>query len=168
MNVIVNNQDAVELPLAEKALLHVVCPDAQVHNIEYPGRVRIDLAATTYHAERVRKLHAEARKLIDQTLARFYSRKNGVNLSPRNWYDLFQNNVLQQAGTGICHIVGLIDLSLKLQDQKIPYVLVHPESGLHPAIVLELTDVLIELAIRGGDENLYFERLTKKAVIPEI
>jgi hypothetical protein len=60
----------------------------------------------------------------------------------------------------------LVDLSLKLQDMKVPFVLVHPEAGLHPSIVLSLTDVLIKLAIRGTDDEFKFEMLTRRPVLP--
>ena len=52
----------------------------------------------------------------------------------------------RQAGTGIMHCAGLIDLSLKLCQLGVPFVWIHPESFLHPAAQCGLGDIAIELA----------------------
>ena len=158
----VNNFDKVDLPAMKHSLLGIVVPSANVFNITYKDRLPICWETTIYHAERVKKLHPETKDLVNKAL--FSWTRNNQSRS-WHWERLFEENRLGQTGNGVCHVVGLIDLVLKMQDMQVPIVLIHPESGLAPSIVLDLTDVLLELAVRGCDENLKVEILGRRAKI---
>ena len=41
------------------------------------------------------------------------------------------------------HVLGLLDLSLKFIDMKIPFGWRYPETYLHPGTVVELSDIMI-------------------------
>lgn len=161
MNIVVNHADSVEIP-DNNVLLSVLVPSANVHSIRYPGRVPITIEMTVYHAERVKKLHAETEALVDRALEEWQLQAMRRWIT---WKDKRNAGHIASLGTGVLHVIGLIDLVLKLQDQNVPIVLVHPESGLHPSIVLKLTDVLLYLAERGADEEMRFERLSRLAEI---
>ena len=52
---------------------------------------------------------------------------------------------INQMGTGVKHLAGRLDLTLKLID-KVPIAWVYPEAGLHPKVQCELSDILIEIS----------------------
>jgi hypothetical protein len=154
----VNNTDEFHLPDGRK-LLNVVVPSADVHKIEYKGRVPLTIEVTTYHAARCRRWHHETERLFAKVIPDRDGRRSWI------WVVEYARKNAGSPGTGELHVAGLIDLILKFQDLQIPIAVIHPEAGLHPKIVLPLTDVLIELAWRGADEELKFEMLARKAVI---
>jgi len=123
----------------------LVCSAPEVGRISYaPQWFTLSFAETTYHAERVQVLHP---------------------LFPQFWTVLWEAaklpvpdpipDRLRQQGTGILHLMGLLDLSLKLFDQGVPLVWKHPESALHPRLQCALSDLLIAL-----NQHYQFDRST--------
>lgn len=47
---------------------------------------------------------------------------------------------------GAIHLMGLIDMTLKLTDQGVPVVWIHPESHMHPGWQVALADLAIYFA----------------------
>ena len=123
--------------------LTVICPSAEAScvKIEYPGRVPLDAEITTYHAQRVKKLHTEFEKVW-----RFFM-ENTSKPTPVD-YEVTADRI-RQMGAGAIHLMGLIDMSLKFRDLKIPMVWVHPETFLHPSWAVALGDLAIFFAGAG-------------------
>lgn len=94
--------------------------------------VELTPEVTTYHGSRVNKLHAKTLVLLQMVLPDV---KWPIDHSKRSY-------VVQ-------HLLGLIDLTLKLADasavSQLSVVWKYPESGLHPKHQACLGDVLINL-----------------------
>lgn len=129
--VIVNPPDALpmffpspELTAEADINYHDTTPDAKV--------VVLTPEVTTYHGVRVQKLHDKTLELLRLVLPDVVW---PVDSSKRSY-------VLQ-------HLIGLIDLTLKLKDSsvasKITIVWKRPEDGLHPKHQANLGDVVIRV-----------------------
>lgn len=101
--------------------------------LSYPGRVELDSEAVIYHIERVKVFHEHTPRMIAQVF-----KKNEIEEITPDW--------CRQAGSGIKHCAGLIDMTLKLMEKDVPIVWIHPETFLHPAAQCELADIIVELA----------------------
>ncbi len=149
--VIFGNDDELQKTLAEKGIQPVVVnppsalpvffpsPDlTAVHDIKYhetsPTAQVIELTpeVTTYHGERVQRLHDKTLELLHLVLPDVVWPVDG---SKRSY-------VLR-------HLLGLIDLTLKLSDSstasRITIVWKRPEDGLHPKHQASLGDVVIRV-----------------------
>jgi len=113
--------------------LTLVFSDGSLPKITVPGKVSLDIGATTYHADRMTKPHAR----LDEMLVMVTGAPLAEHGDKRGW------------GLGLRHVVGLLDLTLKLLDQNIGIHWAYPESALHPKWQLGLADVL--LALKGED-----------------
>lgn len=115
----------------------LICPSASASalKIEYPNRFALSSDVTTFHAQKVQKLHIEFEKVW-----RFFM-ANTSKPTPVD-YDVTSDRI-RQMGSGAIHLMGLIDLTLKLWDKKVPMVWVHPETFLHPAWQVALGDLAI-------------------------
>jgi len=112
----------------------LVVPAANMHHrIRYPGHVTLDLEACEYHIRLVQKLHLEFQKFFSIVFP-------DVEISPEN---------IRQQSTGVLHVAGRVDMTLKLQDLDAPIVWQYPEAGLHPATQLQLADLMIALRLRS-------------------
>lgn len=109
--------------------------------IQYPKRLPLDAKGTVYHARKVQKLHAE----FEQVWRLFHS-----STTPAGEVGEVSADAIRKMGPGAVHLMGLIDMTLKLQDQKVPLVWVYPESFLHPGWQVGLGDLAIFFARRGG------------------
>ena len=114
--------------------INIVCtaPDFQ-QRIRYPGRVELGTEATMHHSGLVRSFHEHTPRMVAQV----FGIKDVASVTP-GW--------CRQAGSGVMHCAGLIDLSLKLCQLGVPFVWVHPESYLHPSAQCGLADVMVEIA----------------------
>ena len=126
--------DKVEEHEISVAPLTMVCPGPYMaaSKIEYPGRMEIDSVSTIYHAERVKKLHPcfnEAWKL-------FFKNRDVPTTEP---------DEIRKMGTGLMHLMGLIDLCLKMTQMGVPIVMKYPETFLHPALQAPIGDFVIYL-----------------------
>lgn len=125
--------------------LTLIMPSANMagSNIEYPNRFSISASDTIYHADRVQKLHEE-----------FY-----------DYWQYFQRNVSDKArmeltkptpdefrrmGQGAKHVMGLIDMTLKIMDKGVPLVWKYPETFLHPAWAVSLGDLSLAFSERAN------------------
>lgn len=106
------------------------------YNNKYSDCFPVDIETTTYHAERVENLHKEFDKYFKIVFPDI---------------DLNQEEI-KSMGLGLKHIIGLVDMLLKLQDMGVPVVLKYPESSLHPKAQLQLADLFI--ALLGRSEKL--------------
>ncbi len=97
-------------------------------DIRYPGCVVLDSQATLHYAERVKVLDPEFWTVWRLFLA---------HTSPPTPDDI------RRRGTGVRHVMGLIDMSLKLMRKGHNVVWRHPESHLHPGWAVALGDVAI-------------------------
>lgn len=126
--------DGVEHPIGDAtSKLHLVfkSPQASLSSVEYSDDdtkgIVLDYDATSYHADRVTKLHEKTEEEV------------------RKIFKDFTWPLPKPMPSGVKFIVGLIDLSYKLVDLKVqaPIVWKYPEAFLHPAEVVELADVAL-------------------------
>jgi hypothetical protein len=138
--IIIDNKDVHQVEIKP---ITVLCPSAEMagHKIAYPNRMPIGTEDTTYHASKVQKLHCEF-----EAVWRFFMSK--ISQPKEIDYQITADNI-RTMGSGALHLMGLIDLSLKLQDQKIPMVWVYPETFLHPGWQVALADLGIFFVNRG-------------------
>jgi len=114
---------------------------ASVHKTEYEidNVEPIDLTyeACIYHAGRCQTFHKETYKLFKLVFP-----------------DLDINNPIdpekvKQQGSGFKHVLGRVDLALKLQDLGVSHIHRYPEAGLHPRAQCNLADLFIQLRERS-------------------
>jgi len=114
-------------------------------NYKYPGCYVIDTDETRLQAEylddHLDKLHSEF-----ETYWRIFFHRTNPRQEPE-WPITKQH--IKDAGTGGRHLIGLIDLLLKLQDVKLRIVVRHPESYMHPGWQIGLGNLFIQLSRRG-------------------
>ena len=111
----------------------LIVPAANMHDrIRYHGRVVLDLEACEYHIQRVQLLHADFEKFFSIVF-------QNVPADP---------DKIRQMGTGIKHVAGRVDMTLKLQDLNVPIVWQYPEAGLHPGVHTELANLMLALRMR--------------------
>jgi len=110
--------------------------------IEYPRRVRLDPEVTSYHAQRVQKLHTRFEECWRLFMAN--------TTPPTPVGEVTAEAIRKGGGMGAIHLMGLIDMSLKFADMKVPVVWVFPESFLHPGWQVGLGDLLIHLTLGPG------------------
>ena len=112
---------------------------------KYPGRYVLDAFTTRLQAEyldeNADKLHPEFEKFW-----RLFFEATTPRGTP-TWP--LTADVIKTIGTGGRHLIGLIDMLLKLDDLKIPTVVRHPESFMHPGWAVALGDLFIHLSKRG-------------------
>ena len=116
----------------------LIVPSANMamEKIEYPKRIELDVEVTTYHAQRVKKLHPE----FDMVWRLFHSKtSNPTIIGP----DPVDSDNIRKMGSGAVHLMGLIDLTLKLTDKNVPIAWKFPESFLHPGWQVALADLAI-------------------------
>ena len=115
--------------------LTLVCSgeDMAASKFGYPGRMEITSEMTIYHAQRVKVLHPRFAECWNKM---FEKQEHKPSCNP---------DEIRKAGTGLLHLAGLIDMSLKLVDQKVPLAFIHPETHLHPALQAQLGDFFIYL-----------------------
>ena len=101
--------------------------------LSYPGRLELDPEATMYHMERVKVFHEHTSRMV----AKVFKGNDSALYTP---------DFCRQSGSGVMHCAGLIDLSLKMSENGVPIVWIHPETYLHPSAQCELADIIIELA----------------------
>lgn len=101
-------------------------------DIRYPGCVVLDSEMTAHHAEQVKVVDPEFWTVWRLFLA---------NTSPPTPDNSTTPDDIRRGGTGARHVMGLIDLSLKLMRQGHNVVWRHPECHLHPGWAVALGDV---------------------------
>jgi len=106
-------------------------------DVQTPGRVMIDTFMTVKHTQEVIRLHPRTEKLFRLVF-------------PDYRQDVTPDNIRRE-GTGMQHVLGLVDLSLRYLDENIRFGWRYPEAHLHPAAQAPLADVLIALV---GTERL--------------
>ena len=123
------------LPGTESKLT-IVCksPQLSMNEIAYKDgdekALTLDFTAATYHADRVEKLDDETVPLVQMIFPTF------TWPLARPWPD------------GVRHIVGLVDMTLKITKLKEGKILIawkYPEAFLHPAEQANLADVIIKI-----------------------
>tara|TARA_R110002110_G_scaffold60840_1_gene171188 strand:- start:503 stop:928 length:426 start_codon:yes stop_codon:yes gene_type:complete len=102
----------------------------------YPNRIVIDSRKATDHIEVCKVWHKETR----EWLVRIIDPDNKMGDTTKE----FTPEKISQAGNGARTIAGFIDITLKLKDMNVPFVLRHPETGLHPTSQAELANFLIK------------------------
>lgn len=106
--------------------LTLVCHDG-AQRLGYPGRFAVSAEESTHHAERLSRegWHRDTEPLVEYALG----------TGPSTGLSHYGRSAGEQ------HLVGLVDLSLKLDDMGVPLVWVQPESLLHPGVAARLGDV---------------------------
>ena len=127
MSIEVNGQ------IIEAKRITLLCHGDQPNDCKIKGRLPLDIEATIYHSERVERLH---RRTVELTRVIF------PNVDEATITDREQRN---RAGMGLRHIIGLMDLSLKLLDQGTPFYWKYPEACLHPAACCNLADAALKI-----------------------
>lgn len=107
--------------------------------IEYLERMVIDAEMTIYHGNLVQKLHSEFA---------FFWKLWVESASSTVDYEITATHIRTMSRAFI-HAMGLIDLSLKFQDMKVPFAWVLPETYLYPSFAAALTDLVIAINNRG-------------------
>lgn len=121
-NIIVNG----ETMTVEVKPVTLICHKGDM-KLEFPERIPLDPEQTVYHGRRVKSLHKDTERLVKP----FFAEKIDT--------------------LGYWHVLGLIDLSLKLRDMGVPFAWVLPETYLHPSQQVELADVAVLLMKGGAD-----------------
>ena len=134
----VNGEPAGTIELRPVTLV-VPAADMACHRIGYPGCVQLTTEVTVYHAERVRRLHG---RFAEFWLAFM---RNTSPATPVD-YEVTADRI-RQMGTGAVHLMGLIDMTLKLTDKAARVVWVYPESFLHPGWQVALGDLAIKFGM---------------------
>ena len=107
--------------------------------IRYPNRLTITPEDTVYHARRVQKLHPDFeigwRLFMDMT----------TPVMPVDYS--IDPETIRGMYIGAIHLMGLIDITLKLRDLKVEVVWKFPETYMHPGWQVALADLVIWLAL---------------------
>ncbi len=101
--------------------------------IQYPGCMVLDPMVTVYHAERVQKLDPQFRTVWDFFQSNV-EHKSSIDPTPDN---------IRKGNMGGIHLMGLIDLTLKLTKMGKNVVWKCPETYLHPGWAVGLGDLAI-------------------------
>jgi hypothetical protein len=114
---------------AEVRPITIICHPDNVGDVEPLDRLVLDPETTLYHADRLSPggRHAWTNELLEL---------------------LFKQNPPPSSSLAYRHALGLIDLTLKLQDMGVRVAWRYPETYLHPAAQLQLADVLLALQAR--------------------
>ena len=116
-------------PLETKPLT-VVVPAADFHQrIKYLDRVDISCNETLAHIHEVDELHPHTQRYFRIVFPEYGKQ--------------FDLETIRRDGNGAQHVAGLIDLSLKLNDQGKKFVWKYPESFLRPTQQLQLGDLAV-------------------------
>ena len=109
-------------------------------NIEpkYKNHVVIDSQSAKHHIERTNEYHPELAKYLRIVFDLPAPSKGGIpkELTPE---------YIERKGSGFQICAGFLNLLLKLKDAKVPVVLRHPESCLHPSNQARLGEVLARI-----------------------
>lgn len=114
----------------------LICHDGSM-NIKYPNRMTISCEDTSYHMDRVQKLHEDF-EFYWKCMSDDYTKGHRANAFCEADPDVIRNQ-----GSGFKHLGGLLDLSLKFIQMGVPFGWIHPESHLHPSLQVELAELLI-------------------------
>ena len=115
--------------------LTVVVPgEDHPEEISYAGRFIIDEHTAILHAD---LLYDGSESMNKNTIE--YAKIVYQDINEDNWHSM---------GKGPLHVVGRVDLSLKMNYTDQPYVWKYPETHVHPAYQSNLADVLILLSVR--------------------
>jgi hypothetical protein len=118
--------DTGETHEIEVKRITLICHHDQTGDVEPLDRLVLDPEATLYHADRLSPGGRHTK--TDALIAR-----------------VFKQQLPPVTSLAYRHVLGLVDLSLKLLDMNVPIAWRYPETYLHPAAQVELADILIEL-----------------------
>jgi hypothetical protein len=105
----------------------LVVKGGEVDDIDAPARFMIEPEHTLHHAGKVKQLHPRTQELVNIVFP-------GGEVASR----------------GYLHVVGLIDLTLKLTEKGVQVGWRYPETYLYPKEQCQLADVLVKLT-KGGE-----------------
>lgn len=112
--------------------LTVLIPDKSIfQDIELLGALTLESPMTIQHAETVQNLHPDTWKYF-------------IRVLPQCAQETLES-IQKYSGSGAKHVLGLLDATLRGRDMGLRIHWRFPESHLHPAAVLKLADVMIEL-----------------------
>ena len=145
---IIVGKDKHEIEVKPITMIFVSPNIAMGPDIEYPGRIVLTMRDTLLQADRLsdKGVHRE----FEKYWRIFMENTSGCHPKPPLDYEI-KPSVIRTMGTGAKHLMGLIDLALKMQDLKVGVVFRHPESSLHPGWQVALGDLFIHLARRGEE-----------------
>lgn len=112
-------------------------------DLEYPNMLPISIDSTLHHIERL------SNEGIHQEFAKFWTAFYAAKSRPSNPPSEPIPGLMRELGRSHRHIAGLIDICLKLQDTHRPFVIIEPETSLHPSLQVALGDLFILLNLRG-------------------
>jgi hypothetical protein len=101
-------------------------------NIKYPERTMISCIDSLKYFNEIKKIDKYTACLFKMTVPDFFEEINKENI--------------EKQGDGYKHLVGLYSLTIKFISQNKKFGWSYPESFLHPAIQLNLADILILLS----------------------
>ena len=116
--------------------INLVVPGADVtEDLKYPGHMIVDMPMSLQHYKWI----VDNNLVLDEEALDYVGIvfQNG-EITEDNWKD---------QGSGVQHLIGRIDLTLKIWKSKTPVPLVwrYPEAGLSPGVVANVADVIIKL-----------------------
>ena len=114
----------------ERPITMVVTGVDVLEEIEYPGRLVIESKDSLQHSRWCRKWHVDTARCLGNIFKR----------EPKH----FTPDTIKDMGSGVRSAVGFVDISLKLRDLGAPFVLRHPETGLHPTVQAEFMQFIVE------------------------
>ena len=102
-----------------------------MHDVQTPSRIMINSLMTLDHVRTARVLHHKTEELFKIVFPDYHRQVTLENI--------------RQDGSGMQHVLGLVNLSLTLVESGTAIGWRYPESYLHPAAQCNLADVLIWL-----------------------
>jgi hypothetical protein len=142
----------------------IICQNGDMR-IKYK-RLELTDIDTLYHIENVKLLHPKALEFYHIVFPEFLTgftqeemvqfsfqqteHGNGIKITyfqnqhkELGWRELSLHDWVQTEGSGSRHVLGLVDMTLKLIDMNVPVVWIHPESHLHPSAQANLADLAL-------------------------
>lgn len=129
-------KEIAELDPEFESKLNLVVPGSGVtEDLKYPGCLVLDMPMSLQHYSWVIKNDIP---LDEETLDYIGIVFTEGEVTEDNW---------KRQGLGIKHLIGRVDVTLKVFKSKypVPVVWKYPEDGLHPSAIVNLSDVLIKL-----------------------
>ena len=140
--------------VAKDGVLTLIYKDPKItEDVKYAGALPITMVSSLTHLNNVKSLHEQTERFV-RVVFPDYERVLDLEWTQKH------------EGTGFQHVVGRIDLTLRLQDFDTPMVWIHPENGLHPASQLNLADAILLLMKRGKPPPPPRVRMQRKPKVP--
>ena len=116
----------------------LIVPSADMnYRIKYPGKFPLDQNACLSHLKTLHCCHADTERFF-RMVFKDYERDFDLD-----W-------IRNCDGSGVQHVVGRFDFTLKALDIGLDFVWIYPEGSLHPRTQCNLADATVVMMQRGA------------------